>query len=88
MWLAPNVITFAGFMFVITPHIVSIILYGNGVEGYVDDGFCVFAGVCFFMNNTLDNCDGKQARRTGSGSPMGMLFDHGLDAVVAVFANF
>jgi phosphatidylglycerophosphate synthase len=27
--------------------------------------------------------DGKQARRTGAGSPMGMLFDHGTDAMVA-----
>ena len=32
----------------------------------------------------LDNCDGKQARRTGASSPMGMLFDHGCDAFVAV----
>ena len=44
-------------------------------------------GVCFFCYNTLDNCDGKQARRTGSGSPMGMLFDHGLDVTTAVLAN-
>ena len=88
MWLAPNVITFSGFFFVLLPHFVSVIVYGNGVEGHVDAWFCVFGGFCFFMNNTLDNCDGKQARRTGSGSPMGMLFDHGLDAATAVFANF
>jgi ethanolaminephosphotransferase len=35
-----------------------------------------------------DNCDGKQARRTGSSSPMGMLFDHGVDAFVAICNNF
>ena len=29
----------------------------------------------------LDNMDGKQARRTGSSSPLGMLFDHGCDAL-------
>jgi hypothetical protein len=29
---------------------------------------------------TLDNLDGKQARRTGSSSPLGLLFDHGCDA--------
>lgn len=28
----------------------------------------------------LDAMDGKQARRTGSGSPLGLLFDHGCDA--------
>lgn len=30
---------------------------------------------------TLDNLDGKQARRTGSSSPLGLLFDHGCDAL-------
>ncbi|KAF1328624.1 Cdp-alcohol phosphatidyltransferase, partial [Globisporangium splendens] len=32
-------------------------------------------------NLTLDNLDGKQARRTGSSSPLGLLFDHGCDAL-------
>ena len=31
----------------------------------------------------MDNVDGKQARRTGSSSPLGMVFDHGLDAITA-----
>lgn len=31
--------------------------------------------------STADNMDGKQARRTSSSSPLGFLFDHGLDAV-------
>lgn len=30
---------------------------------------------------TLDNCDGKHAKRTKSGSPLGHLFDHGCDAL-------
>jgi len=32
----------------------------------------------------MDNSDGKQARRTGASSPVGMLFDHGCDACIAV----
>ena len=28
----------------------------------------------------LDEMDGKQARRTGNSSPLGLLFDHGCDA--------
>jgi len=28
----------------------------------------------------LDEMDGKQARRTGNSSPLGMMFDHGCDA--------
>ena len=29
----------------------------------------------------LDNADGKQARKTGSSSVLGMLFDHGCDMI-------
>ena len=29
----------------------------------------------------MDNMDGKQARKTKTSSPLGMIFDHGLDAV-------
>lgn len=34
-----------------------------------------------WLYSTLDNVDGKQARRTNSSSPLGELFDHGCDAV-------
>jgi phosphatidylglycerophosphate synthase len=36
-----------------------------------------YACFCGFMYQTLDAVDGKQARRTGSSSPLGQLFDHG-----------
>lgn len=41
-------------------------------------------GLCIFSYQTLDNMDGKQARKTGSSSPLGLLFDHGCDAINAV----
>lgn len=47
----------------------------------------VLAGVLYFLNTVFDNMDGKQARRTGSGSPMGMLFDHGSDAFTAIMSS-
>lgn len=34
-----------------------------------------------FVYTHLDVLDGKQARRTGSSSPLGQLFDHGCDAL-------
>jgi ethanolaminephosphotransferase len=37
------------------------------------------------MIKPLDGTDGKQARRTGSSSPLGELFDHGLDSWAALF---
>ena len=33
----------------------------------------------------MDAIDGKQARRTGTGSPLGELFDHGLDCIANAF---
>lgn len=42
-------------------------------------------GVSVFVYQTMDAIDGKQARRTGSSSPLGQLFDHGCDALCTVF---
>ena len=88
LWLPPNVITLLSFAFNILPHILIIALYGNEMEGPIDRWVCVMIGISYFLYSTLDNCDGKQARRTGSGSPMGMLFDHGLDATTAVVVMY
>lgn len=38
-----------------------------------------------FVYQTLDAIDGKQARRTGSSSPLGELFDHGCDSLSTLF---
>lgn len=38
-------------------------------------------GFGLFVYQSLDAIDGKQARRTGSSSPLGELFDHGCDAI-------
>lgn len=35
----------------------------------------------------MDALDGKQARRTGSSSPLGQLFDHGVDALAVIFEH-
>lgn len=37
-------------------------------------------GLAVAVYANLDSIDGKQARRTGSSSPLGQLFDHGIDA--------
>ena len=40
------------------------------------------AAVGLFLYNTLDNIDGKQARKLRVSSPLGQLMDHGLDSSV------
>jgi len=44
-------------------------------------------GISVLVYQTLDNMDGKQARRTGSSSPLGLLFDHGCDAINSIFGS-
>lgn len=39
------------------------------------------------MYQTLDNLDGKQARRTGTSSGLGELFDHGIDSLNCTLAS-
>lgn len=57
-------------------------------------GYYLVPGAIFLLNciamliyQTLDNMDGKQARRTGSGSALGLLFDHGCDAINSIFGS-
>jgi len=42
------------------------------------------ASICQFLSHHLDGTDGKQARRTQSSTPLGELFDHGLDSWAAL----
>lgn len=39
------------------------------------------------MYQTMDNIDGKQARRTGTSSGLGELFDHGIDSLNCTLAS-
>jgi phosphatidylglycerophosphate synthase len=41
--------------------------------------------LALFIYQTMDAIDGKQARRTGTSSPLGELFDHGCDALTTIF---
>lgn len=45
----------------------------------------LFFGSCVFVYYTLDNVDGKQARRTHNSSPLGMCMDHGCDVLGVSF---
>jgi len=44
-------------------------------------------GIALLAYQTLDNMDGKQARKTQSSSPLGLLFDHGCDAINSIFGS-
>lgn len=83
-WLAPNLVTFIGFIFVISSYAVML-CYDLSVSKELPDWVFAKAAACTFIYQTLDAVDGKQARRTKSSSPLGQLFDHGCDSFSVTF---
>lgn len=47
----------------------------------------LYNAIAMLIYQTLDNMDGKQARKTKSSSPMGLLFDHGCDAINSMLGS-
>jgi len=79
--LAPNTITIMAFLFNVVPHLLIASVTGENLSVEIPRWLFVFTGICQFLYMHFDNMDGKQARRTGSSSSLGMLYDHGLDSV-------
>lgn len=89
-WLAPNLITFTGFMFLVLNFLMLAFYdydFHASAEGHkhVPSWVWFAAGLFNFLAYTLDGVDGKQARRTNSSTPLGELFDHGLDSWACIF---
>lgn len=80
MWMAPNLVTLLGFSLMIFSYCLCWFYSPSFVEVPPRWVFLV-AAFCLWAYQTLDAMDGKQARRTGSSSPMGHLFDHGCDCL-------
>lgn len=80
LWMAPNLITLLGFLFVIANFILSY-LYSPDLLRVGPDWIYVSFAVGIFLYSTFDNVDGKQARRTGTSSALGEVFDHSIDAL-------
>lgn len=57
--------------------------YYSGLSGKEDIPFfaLILFGISYLCYHYLDVLDGKHARRTGSSSALGMLMDHGCDAL-------
>ncbi|CAD5212056.1 unnamed protein product [Bursaphelenchus xylophilus] len=86
MWLAPNLITLIGLIInLLTVLVLSHYCYTATEEA--PRWAYLLAAVGLFVYQTLDATDGKQARRTGTSSPLGELFDHGCDSMTQVFVT-
>ncbi|KAI1802906.1 CDP-alcohol phosphatidyltransferase [Daldinia bambusicola] len=80
LWLAPNMVTLIGFMFILV-NIALLVIFMPDLVGPGPSWLYFSFAFGLFMYQTMDNIDGKQARRTGTSSGLGELFDHGIDSL-------
>ncbi|KAJ9609463.1 hypothetical protein H2200_005790 [Cladophialophora chaetospira] len=80
MWLAPNMVTLLGF-FCILFNILLVRVYVPDLVGPAPSWVYYSFAAGLWLYSTMDNIDGKQARRTGTSSGLGELFDHGIDSL-------
>lgn len=86
LWLAPNMVTLLGFFFVLGNVLLLEVMNPDMVGSQPSWIYYSYAaGV--WMYSTMDNIDGKQARRTGTSSGLGELFDHGIDSLNCTLAS-
>ncbi|XP_051826190.1 ethanolaminephosphotransferase 1-like [Antechinus flavipes] len=83
LWIAPNLLTFSGFLLLLINYFVLCFYdwdYTASGSRLIPNWVWWFAALSTFSAYALDSIDGKHARRTQSSSPLGELFDHGLDS--------
>ncbi|KAL0591674.1 hypothetical protein ABG067_000816 [Albugo candida] len=83
LWMAPNLITLLGTCTLFLTTAIQLI-YSPHFSETPPRWIPMAAASGLFIYQTLDALDGKQARRTGSSSPLGQLFDHALSAAATV----
>ncbi|XP_006609181.1 cholinephosphotransferase 1 isoform X7 [Apis dorsata] len=84
LWLAPNLITIVGLIVNIATTLV-LVYYSPDAKTEAPRWACFLCALGLFIYQSLDAIDGKQARRTGTSTPLGELFDHGCDSISTVF---
>ncbi|KAJ5899891.1 hypothetical protein N7495_004635 [Penicillium taxi] len=86
MWMAPNMVTLLGFVFIVV-NVFFIEVFMPDMIGPGPSWLYFSFALGMWMYSTLDNVDGKQARRTGTSSGLGELFDHGIDSLNCTLAS-
>jgi len=86
IWIAPNLLTLIGWFCVFAGY-STLWFYCPDFEGSAPSWAYVATAFFVFAYQTMDNLDGKQARKTKSSSALGEVFDHGADSLtVGMFA--
>ncbi|KYR02363.1 CDP-alcohol phosphatidyltransferase [Tieghemostelium lacteum] len=84
--IAPNLVTLTGTIAIVVTFLI-VAYYSPFLTGTLPTWLYVLCGLSLFFYQTMDNLDGKQARRTNSSSALGQLFDHGCDSLVCMFQS-
>ncbi|GAU96331.1 hypothetical protein RvY_07792 [Ramazzottius varieornatus] len=85
--IAPNTLTLSGFLLVVVNTVLLTnydpdLTAASNPGSYIPRWVWLVVAFNHFWAHTLDGLDGKHARRTNTSSPLGELFDHGLDSWV------
>lgn len=85
---SPNLITLVGLLFMIF-NVILVFIYVPTMEPEDAGPSWIYFSFALglWLYSTFDNVDGRQARRTGTSSPLGELFDHGCDALNCSFGS-
>jgi ethanolaminephosphotransferase len=81
MSMAPNLVTTLGALHCLVSYVVTWYYTPTFASQEVPAWVILLNCYCMLAYYTLDCMDGKQARRTNSSSPLGQLFDHGVDCI-------
>lgn len=88
LWLAPNLITIISFVFNFLALVFILLETKFSFEVRLSSFALFFKAFSHMMYIILDNADGKQARRTKNSSPLGLLLDHGFDAITTAIVGY
>ncbi|MCJ1303450.1 hypothetical protein MMC08_006260 [Hypocenomyce scalaris] len=75
LWLAPNMVTLLGFFFILA-NVIFLEIFMPDLVGPGPTWLYYSFAFGLWMYSTMDNVDGKQARRTGQSSGLGELFEY------------
>lgn len=79
-------VTLLGF-FCILGNVALLAIMDPDLVGPAQAWVCYSYAAGVWAYSTMDNIDGKQARRTGMSSGLGELFDHGIDSLNCTLAS-
>lgn len=85
-WVAPNVLSILGLLSMLISTALTLSM--NYTLNIKEKSFLHLSNaICLLIYSTFDAIDGKQAVRTNSSSPLGQMFDHGVDSLVSTLVG-